>query len=213
MSDTALERIGQLRILPVVVIHDQSVATPLGRALVDGGLPLAEVTLRTPGAEAALAELAGNDDLVVGAGTVISAAQVDRAVDAGAAFIVSPGLDDQVVAQARARDVPIIPGVATATEIQRALAMGLSTVKLFPAGQLGGPAMVAALSAPFPAVRFVPTGGIGPADLADYLALPSVFAVGGSWLVAAALLRDARWEVVTQLARDARSAAGREAAS
>ena len=207
MSGHALERIGQLRIVPVVVIHDQSLATPLGSALVAGGLPLAEVTFRTPEAEAALAELARNDELVVGAGTVITAAQVDRAVDAGAAFIVSPGLDEEVVARARTRDVPIIPGVATATEIQRALALGLSIVKLFPAGPLGGPAMLAALSAPFPAVRFVPTGGIGAADLADYLALPSVLAVGGSWLVAPALLREGRWDDITQLARQAREAA------
>ena len=207
MSESAFERIGRLRIVPVVVVHDQNVAAPLGRALVDAGLALAEVTFRTPEAEAAVAELARNDDLVVGAGTVISAAQVDRAVDAGARFIVSPGLDDEVVAQARVRGIPIIPGVATATEIQRALALGLSTVKLFPAGPLGGPAMLAALAGPFPTVRFVPTGGIGPDDLAGYLALPSVFAVGGSWLVAPALLRDGRWDVVTQLAREAREAA------
>ena len=138
---------------------------------------------------------------------MITAAQVDRAVDAGAAFIVSPGLDEEVVARARTRGVPIIPGVATATEIQRALALGLSTVKLFPAGPLGGPAMLAALSAPFPGVRFVPTGGIGAAELADYLALPSVLAVGGSWLVAPALLREGRWDDITRLARQAREAA------
>ncbi len=212
-SSTVLDRIGQCRVVPVVVIDDPLGAAPFGRALIDAALPLAEVTFRTAQAEAAVAELARDDDLLVGAGTILTVAQVDRAVDAGAAFIVSPGLDEQVIAQARARNVPVIPGVATATEIQRAIALELSTVKLFPAGPLGGPKMVAALSGPFPTVRFVPTGGIGPNELAGYLRLPSVLAVGGSWLVASTLIQAGRWDVITRLALEARAVADGEDAT
>jgi 2-dehydro-3-deoxyphosphogluconate aldolase/(4S)-4-hydroxy-2-oxoglutarate aldolase len=207
MSAAVLDRIAELRIVPVVVMDDHTSAAPLAQALLDAGLPLAEITFRTSGAEAAVAELASHGGMLVGAGTVLTAAQVDRAVDAGASFIVSPGLDDTVLARARERGVPALPGVATPTEIQRALALGISTVKLFPAGPLGGPRLVAALAAPFPTVRFVPTGGIGRDDLAAYLRVPAVLAVGGSWLVAADLLRAGRWDEVTRLAREARALA------
>lgn len=213
MTGDALARIGQLRILPVVVIEDAAAAAPLGEALLRAGLPLVEVTLRTPGAERALAELAGIDGMLVGAGTVLTSDQVDRAVDAGAAFIVSPGLDERVVARAVARDIAVVPGVATATEIQRAIVLGISIVKLFPAGTLGGPAAVAALAAPFPGLRFIPTGGVGPDDIDGYLAQPAVLAVGGSWMVTPTLLRASRWDEISTLARDARARAEAAAGS
>ena len=206
---SVLERIGRLRIVPVVVINEPAGVGELGRAFLDGGLPVAEVTFRTSAAEAALAELAGNSNLLVGAGTVLTADQVDRAVDAGAAFIVSPGLDDAVVARARERDVPIIPGVATATEIMAAHELGLSTLKFFPASVCGGTAAIKALGAPFPDVSFVPTGGVGPKNLTEYLSLANVAAVGGSWMVSRDLVAAGDFAAITRLSREAVESAAR----
>jgi 2-dehydro-3-deoxyphosphogluconate aldolase/(4S)-4-hydroxy-2-oxoglutarate aldolase len=171
-------------LLPVLVVGDDTDGTELGRVLVGAGLTCAEVTLRTPAALRVLGELAGTPGLLVGAGTVLEPAQVDRSVAAGAAFCVSPGLDEDVVAAARALDVLAVPGVSTATEVQRAARLGLRHLKLFPAAAVGGPRLVRALAGPFPDVRFVPTGGIGAAEAADYLALPTVTGIGGSWFVA-----------------------------
>jgi len=177
-------------LVPVVVIDDARSAGPLGDALVAGGLPVAEVTLRTPAGLEALRRLADRADLLVGAGTVVTPGQVDDAVRAGAAFVVSPGLSRPVVQRCLEHGVLPLPGAVTATEIQAALELGLSTVKFFPAESSGGAAAVRALSAPFGGVRFMPTGGIGPANLADYLAVPAVQAVGGSWMVPRAGLGD-----------------------
>jgi 2-dehydro-3-deoxyphosphogluconate aldolase/(4S)-4-hydroxy-2-oxoglutarate aldolase len=171
------------RIVPVVVLDDADDAAPLGRALVDGGLPVAEVTFRTAAAERAIGVLAERGDVLVGAGTVLTPEQVDRAVAAGARFVVSPGLSRAVVERCGEHGVLALPGAVTATEVQAALELGVSTVKFFPAGTSGGPAAIAALAAPFGHVRFVPTGGVGPANLRDYLDLPAVAAVGGSWMV------------------------------
>lgn len=195
------------RVIPVVVIDRAADATPLADALVEGGLPVAEITFRTPDAEAALRSLAGRDDLMTGAGSVRTVDQVDRAVDAGSSFIVSPGLSAEVVRRCQAVGIPIVPGVATPSEIMQALDLGVDVVKLFPSGVLGGPAAVRALSSPFPSVRFVPTGGVGIANLSDYLALPSVAAVGGSWMVARDLILDGRFDEIRQLSADAVAAA------
>lgn len=194
---------GGSRVVPVVVIDDPTTAEPIGEALVTGGLRAAEITFRTAAAEEALRRMAGLSQLFVGAGTVVTAHQVDVAVDAGARFIVSPGLSRAVVERANERGVPVYPGVATATEIIAALDLGLHCLKLFPAETLGGVAMVKALSAAFPAVQFVPTGGVTAASLPSYLALPSVVAVGGSWMVAPQLLRDHRFDEVAMLAAEA----------
>lgn len=171
------------RLVPVVVLDDASDAGSLAGALVDGGLPVAEVTFRTAAAEESIRVMSARGDILVGAGTVLTAAQVDQAVAAGARFVVSPGLSRAVVERCQERGVPALPGVVTATEVQAALELGLTTVKFFPAGTSGGAAAIAALAAPFRGVRFVPTGGVGPANLHEYLALPSVAAVGGSWMV------------------------------
>ncbi len=194
---------GGSRVVPVVVIDDPTTAEPIGEALVTGGLRAAEITFRTAAAEEALRRMAGLSQLFVGAGTVVTAHQVDVAVDAGARFIVSPGLSRAVVERANERGVPVYPGVATAAEIIAALDLGLHCLKLFPAETLGGVAMVKALSAAFPAVQFVPTGGVTAASLPSYLALPSVVAVGGSWMVAPQLLRDHRFDEVAMLAAEA----------
>jgi len=193
----------QLRLLPVVALEDASLAARLGDALIAGKLPCAEITFRTDAAEQAIATLARDERLLVGAGTVLTTDQVDRAVDAGARFIVSPGFDAAVVRHCQHRNVAVIPGVATPTEIQMALGEGLDMLKFFPAEANGGLATLAAISPAFPAVRFVPTGGIGPHNVAAYLAHPAVAAVGGSWMVATQLLREKNFSAVARLAAEA----------
>ncbi|HLU33165.1 MAG TPA: bifunctional 4-hydroxy-2-oxoglutarate aldolase/2-dehydro-3-deoxy-phosphogluconate aldolase [Natronosporangium sp.] len=191
------------RLVPVIVIEDAGAAPRLAEALVAGGLRVAEVTFRTAGAQAALAAIAADQRLLVGAGTVVRPEQVDQAVAAGARYIVSPGFSPAVVRRCQELGVPALPGVATATEIQTAVAAGVEVLKFFPAEPLGGVGMLKALAAPFPGVRFVPTGGIRAAQLADYLALPSVLAVGGSWMVAAKLIEAGDWDEITRLTAEA----------
>ncbi len=197
-----LDLIAASRIVPVVVLEDAAGAEPLAAALRDGGLRSIEVTFRTDAAAASIAAMTKYDpDLCVGAGTVLSAEQADRAVEAGARFVVTPGFGPAVVKRCRELGVPVFPGVATPTEIQMALDAGLNTVKFFPAEQLGGVAMVKALSAPFRSVRFIPTGGVSAANVASYLALTSVVAVGGTWMVAPDVLAAKNWTEVTARTR------------
>lgn len=195
------------RLLPVVVLSSAADAAPLAAALLAGGLHCAEVTFRTDAAEDAIRAMARESDLLVGAGTVLSTEQVDRAVDAGARFVVSPGFSAAVVGRCQEHGVPVFPGVATATEVQMALEAGLDTLKFFPAEQLGGAAMVKALAAPFRSARFLPTGGVTTGNLAGYLSVPAVLAVGGTWMVAADLLRAGAWDEVTRRSADAVRAA------
>ncbi|WP_238162092.1 bifunctional 4-hydroxy-2-oxoglutarate aldolase/2-dehydro-3-deoxy-phosphogluconate aldolase [Micromonospora endolithica] len=202
------EQLSVGRVLPVVVLDDARHADALGDALVKGGLAAVEVTLRTPAGLAAIAKLAARGDLTVGAGTVLDAAQAGRAVAAGARFVVTPGFAPAVVDACRTAGVPVVPGAATATEIQMALDAGLDTVKFFPARQLGGVEMIKALAAPFRGVRFIPTGGITPDVIADYLAVPAVLAVGASWIVAAELIADEDWDEITARTRQALASAG-----
>jgi len=187
------------RLVPVIVADEARSAEPLGDALVAGGLPVAEVTFRTAAARDVVTALAGRGDLLVGAGTVLTPQHVDQAVDAGASFVVSPGFSEAVVVQARRRGVLAIPGVATATELQAAVVMGLDLVKFFPAETSGGVAALAALAAPFGGVSFVPTGGIGPSNIAKYLTHPAVTAVGGSWMVPRDLVRERDAAALTTL--------------
>jgi 2-dehydro-3-deoxyphosphogluconate aldolase / (4S)-4-hydroxy-2-oxoglutarate aldolase len=191
------------RIVPVVVIDDATVAPQLARALTDGGIGCAEITLRTPAGLEAIRAASQVPGFIVGAGTVTTPAQVDSVVDAGAAFLVSPGLDDAVVARAAQRGVPILPGVATATEVQRAIASGLSVLKLFPANLVGGLDAVRAFAGPFPEVRFVPSGGVSDANAREYLASPSVFAVSGSWMVPREAIAAGDLETVSRLSAQA----------
>lgn len=195
------------RVIPVVAIRDEAHAEILAAGLVAGGLPIAEVTLRTQAAPAVIRALAKRNDVLVGAGTVCTARQVDEACDAGAKFLVSPGLSKAVVARAQERGVPILPGAVTATEIMAAQELGLETLKFFPAGTSGGPGALKAFSAPFAGVRFVPTGGIGTANLQDYLSLPNVVAVGGSWMVPGSALEEGNPDVIAELSREAVDAA------
>jgi 2-dehydro-3-deoxyphosphogluconate aldolase/(4S)-4-hydroxy-2-oxoglutarate aldolase len=195
------------RIIPVVVLENAAAAAPLAEALLAGGLHTVEVTFRTTAAESAIRAMSAYPELHVGAGTALTPGQVDRAVEAGARFVVTPGFGPAVVARCRKRGVPVYPGVATATEIQMALDAGLETVKFFPAEQLGGPAMVKALAAPFRSVRFIPTGGISAANMRGYLDLPAVVAVGGSWMVAADLIAAGDWATITKRTAEAVAAA------
>ncbi|MFF5493687.1 bifunctional 4-hydroxy-2-oxoglutarate aldolase/2-dehydro-3-deoxy-phosphogluconate aldolase [Streptomyces aquilus] len=195
--------LAEARIVPVLTVPDPATAAPLAHALAAGGARCAEVTFRTPDAERVVKAMAAEGGLLVGAGTVLTAAQAERAVEAGARFVVSPGLDHEVIARCRELGVPVLPGAATATEVMNALRVGLDTVKLFPAEPLGGRAMLRALAAPFPGLRFMPTGGIDAAALPGYLAEPSVVAVGGSWMATPALLRSGDYAEIRRLTAEA----------
>lgn len=170
------------QVVPVLALNDPDTGAWLADQLVIGGLPIVEVTFRTERAAEVLVAMAHNPGLTVGAGTVTTVAQVHIAYEAGARFVVSPGLSEEVVRACRDIDLPVIPGVATATEIMAALELGLRTLKFFPAERLGGVAMLSALAPVFPDVSFVPTGGIGASNARDYLSVPSVVAIGGSWM-------------------------------
>lgn len=207
MSD-ALDTIAAERLLPVVVIDNARDAPPLGDSLKRGGLHCCEITLRTPAAEDSLAALAGDPGLLVGAGTVLTAAQAARVIDLGAKFVVTPGFSLAVVRHCQARGVPVFPGVATATELMMALDAGIETVKFFPAERLGGVATLKALAQPFHMVRFIPTGGVSSANLADYLAHPAVPAAGGSWMVSPALISGGKFDEIAKLTAEAVALAG-----
>ena len=197
-------------VVPVVVLDHPDQAVPLGEALLAGGINVIEVTLRTDAGLEAIRRLSALPDLHVGAGSVLVPDQADQVVDAGARFVVSPGLSVDVVRRCLALDVPALPGVATASELMTATALGLDEVKFFPAGLLGGPAAIRALAAPFTRMTFMPSGGVDAANMADYLAVPAVPAVSGSWMVDPALLRAGDWAEVTARSADAvaRAAAG-----
>ncbi|WP_324650299.1 bifunctional 4-hydroxy-2-oxoglutarate aldolase/2-dehydro-3-deoxy-phosphogluconate aldolase [Georgenia sp. H159] len=198
-----LDQLASARLVPVVVLDDAAHARPLAGALVEGGLPVAEVTFRTAAAVESIREMAADGRVLVGAGTVLTPAQVDEAVDAGAQYVVSPGFSREVVDRCAERGVLALPGAVTATEVQAAFAAGITTVKFFPAETSGGAAAIKALSAPFGDVRFVPTGGIGATNLAEYLSLPSVAAVGGSWMVPRGAIAEGRFDDVAAMVADA----------
>ncbi|MBO0821813.1 MAG: bifunctional 4-hydroxy-2-oxoglutarate aldolase/2-dehydro-3-deoxy-phosphogluconate aldolase [Nocardiopsaceae bacterium] len=200
---TVLDMIAATRLVPVVVIDNAGDARPLAGALKRGGLPCAEITLRTPAAEDCLGALARDPDLLVGAGTVLNAEQASRVIGLGARFVVTPGFSLPVVRHCQARGVPVFPGVATATELMMALDAGIETVKFFPAQRLGGLETLSALARPFGMMKFIPTGGVSPANLREYLAHPAVPAVGGSWMVAPSLIGEGRFEEISKLAAEA----------
>ena len=195
-------------VIPVIVLQRRADAVPVAEALIDGGIPIFEITLRTDAGLPSIEEVAKEfPDALTGAGTVLDQSQARQAIDAGSRFIVSPGWDDGVVATAQTAGIPVVPGVATASEVQRAYNHGLRVLKLFPAGIAGGIPMLKALSSVYSEVGFVPTGGVSAANLADYLALPNVKAVGGSWLTPATAIAEGRYEEITELAIEARKIA------
>ncbi len=191
-------------VLPVMVIPRADQAAPLADALAEGGLTVLEITLRTEDALQSLAAIASHrDDIVAGAGTVLTADDAKRVKDAGAKFAISPGLTEDLARAAADLALPLLPGVASASDIMRGLDLGLSRFKLFPANVVGGPAAVKALGGPFGDIRFCPTGGVTLENAADYLKLPNVMCVGGSWLAPADLCAKGDWDAITRRARQA----------
>jgi len=198
-----------MRIIPVVDVDTVRHALPLGRALADAGFRCAEITFRTAAAADAIAALTAEmPELAIGAGTVRTVEQARSAVQAGAQFLVAPGLNPAIVSAARTLNVPMLPGVCTPTEIERALDLGLTLLKFFPAEPSGGIPCLKALAGPYHDVMFVPTGGIGPANLAAYLELPTVAACGGSWMAPRSLIAIEDFASITALASQARELAG-----
>ena len=198
--NSVLEQIGACQLVPVIVLHETAHAAPLAEALLTGGLPCAEVTFRTPAAAESIRIMAQRPDLLVGAGTVLTVEQVKQALDNGARYIVSPGFFPKVVTYCVEHRIPVLPGVATPTEIGLALEFGLPAVKFFPAEANGGIRALKAVSAPFGnAMRYVPTGGISEANLEPYLTFPRVLACGGSWMVPDDLIKGGRFAEVTEL--------------
>ncbi len=192
------------RIVPVIVLEDAKDAVPLGRALIAGGLPLAEITFRTQAAEASIQAMKSEfPEMTVGAGTIVSVEQVKRARQAGATFIVSAGFSEPVTRYCTENEIPIFPGACTPTELLLLTQYGLDVAKFFPAKQFGGIEMIKALSGPFPAMKFMPTGGINADNLKDYLALPNVIACGGSWMVKKELILQGRFDEITSLTKEA----------
>lgn len=197
------DRLRHLRLIPVITLNQAEQAVALGQTLLAAGLPGAEITFRTPEAPEAIRLLrAAFPDLLIGAGTILTATQVDAAMAAGADFIVSPGLNPTTVRYCQQQGIPIIPGINNPSQVEQALELGLSTLKFFPAEASGGIAMLKALSAVYP-VQFMPTGGISPANVEKYLALPSVIACGGSWMVPSDLIEQGDWPTLTTLISEA----------
>ena len=202
--DEVLRKIGEVGIIPVVVLNDARDAEPLAKALIDGGLPCAEVTFRTDAAEGSIAIMTKKyPELFVGAGTVLTTEQADRAIDAGARFIVSPGLNPEVVRHCIDRGITVCPGVCTPTEVEVALGLGLDTVKFFPAEASGGLGFIKAIAAPYTTLKFMPTGGISAGNVRDYLAYDRILACGGSWMVKGDLIRSGNFDKITQLVNEA----------
>ena len=203
MNET-LKKIGETGIIPVVVLNRASDAEPLAESLIKGGLPCAEVTFRTDAAEESIRAIAKKfPDMFVGAGTVLTVEQADRAVDAGAKFIVSPGLNPKVVEHCLKKNYPITPGIMTPSELEIALGFGLDVVKFFPAENAGGLKMIKAISAPYTMMKFMPTGGINTTNVRDYLACDKILACGGSWMVKGDLINAGDFAKIQELTKEA----------
>lgn len=202
----AMEMLARIGVVPVVVIEDEADAVPLMKAMKAGGIPAAEITLRTPAGLGAIRRLAALNDpeIIVGAGSVLTEEQCCEAIDAGAQFIVSPGFCEEVVRCCADRNVAVIPGCVTPSEIMRAMACGVKTVKFFPANVYGGLSAMKALHGPFPGVAFVPTGGVNGENLREYVKAPFIRAVGGSWLCSKKDISDNNFDRITALCREAR---------
>ncbi|MDR1899753.1 MAG: bifunctional 4-hydroxy-2-oxoglutarate aldolase/2-dehydro-3-deoxy-phosphogluconate aldolase [Treponema sp.] len=202
--DKVLEEIGRIGIVPVIKIDDVEKAVPLARALAAGGICCAEVTFRTAQGEESIRRIAAEvPEVLLGAGTVLTTEQVDRAAAAGAKFIVSPGLNPRVLAHCIGRGIPITPGCSNPSDIEQALEAGLEVVKFFPAEQAGGLEYIKAIAAPYPQLKFMPTGGINAGNIARYIAFEKIHACGGSWMVGADLINAGDFEKITALSREA----------
>ena len=205
---TIEERFQELRVVPVVVLEDEKAAVPLAKALVQGGLPCAEVTFRTEAAAESIRLMSeAYPDMLVGAGTVLTTEQVDLAVKSGAKFIVSPGFDPEVVDYCLEKNIPVLPGCITPSEVAQAVKRGLKVVKFFPAEQAGGIAMIKAMAAPYYNVKFMPTGGISPKNLKDYLSCDKILCCGGSWMVKGDMIKNGEFDKIQMLVKEAKELA------
>lgn len=198
------ETIQKMGVVPVVVLNDVKDAAPLAKALVEGGLPCAEVTFRTEAAEESIRVMTTEyPEMFVGAGTVLTIDQVDRAVAAGAKFIVSPGFDPEIVDYCIEKDIPVYPGCITPSEVAQAVKRGLKVIKFFPAEQFGGVATIKALAAPYTGIKFMPTGGVSAKNLDSYLSCDKIVACGGSWMVKGDLVKAGKFDEITELVKEA----------
>ena len=207
MTDNAWNvwaRLGEARVLPVVELDSCEVAPPLAKALLAGGLPVAEITFRSEAAADSIKTVREQiPEILVGAGTVLNIEQVEAAYRAGSQFVVTPGFNPAVVRACVELDLPILPGINNPTGVEQAMGFGLEAVKFFPAEASGGVSFLRALSGPYPSIQFLPTGGIGPDNLGNYLSLPNVLACGGTWIVSPALVRASRFDEIARLADEA----------
>lgn len=201
--DSISKRISEIGVVPVIKLsHPERDAAPLAKALTAGGVPVAEVTFRAAGADIAIRAMKETcPDMIVGAGTVLTTAQIDKALEAGAQFIVTPGFDPELVAYCQKKNVPVFPGCTTPTDYHAALKFGLKVLKFFPAEQSGGLAKIKAMNAPFPMIKVMPTGGISLKNLKEYLASPVIAACGGSYMVTASLIEGQKWDEIISLCK------------
>ena len=201
---TMEEQLQGFGVVPVVVLNEAEDALPLAKALTDGGLPCAEVTFRTEAAEESIRRMSGAyPDMLVGAGTVLTTEQADRAVSAGAKFIVSPGFDPEVVDHCLEKKIPVFPGCVTPSEIAQAVKRGLKVIKFFPAEPFGGVGTIKSLAAPYPMVKFMPTGGVSAKNLEGYLGCDKILACGGSWMGKGDLIKGGKFDEIRELTREA----------
>jgi 2-dehydro-3-deoxyphosphogluconate aldolase/(4S)-4-hydroxy-2-oxoglutarate aldolase len=201
---TIAEQFYEYGVVPVVVLEEAKDALPLAKALVEGGLPCAEVTFRTEAAEKSIRLMSEKyPEMLVGAGTVLTTKQVDRAAAAGAKFIVSPGFDPEIVDYCLEKKIPVFPGCITPSEVAQAVKRGLQVVKFFPAEQAGGVAMIKAMAAPYTMVKFMPTGGISAKNLKDYLSFGKILCCGGSWMVKGDMIRNGEFDKIRELTKEA----------
>lgn len=199
-----LKKIQTIGIVPVIVLDDVNDAEPLAQALIDGGIPCAEITFRTQAAKESIRRITSSfPEMLVGAGTVLSREQADEAIESGAAFIVSPGLDPDLVSYCLEKGITVIPGCATPSDVQKAVSLGLQVVKFFPAESLGGLAMIKSMGAAFVNVKFMPTGGVNPSNLNTYLSNPKIVACGGSWMVNGNDVREKKFDSIRQATQQA----------
>lgn len=202
--DNILQRIHEIGVIPVIAIDDAEQAVPLAKSLAEGGIPAAEVTFRTAAGEEAIRRIAQNcPEVLVGAGTILNEKQCSRAITAGAKFIVSPGYNEGVVFYCREREIPVLPGCVSATEMTRAVNAGLEVVKFFPAEQSGGLDSLKALAPVFPMLKFMPTGGVNTENLLEYLSYDRILACGGTWMVKKDLIEGGKWEEIIRICREA----------
>lgn len=202
--NAVLEQMGKIGIIPVVVLNDAKDAAPLAKALCEGGLPCAEVTFRTDAAEESIRIMAEQfPEMLVGAGTVLTTEQVDRAVAAGAKFIVSPGLNPKVVKYCVDKGIPVTPGTCNPSDVEQAIELGLDVVKFFPAEAAGGLKMIKAMAAPYVGMKFMPTGGINAGNVRDYLAYDRILACGGSWMVSGKMVEAGEFDKIKEMTAEA----------